>query len=315
MTPTEVLNTWLFTTATAPVNEKLLFWNWEKTNLSREKWRGEGCRYSRAMQTQSCALGRDQWPTWSLPAWPTLGLNFEGCEQHFTTQKSHFQSCQAHTPQMSCQMALVPAFLKSQAPGAACPSEKGESYHQNRYPLLARVKPCTDQHLGATKITSDREIWLNYCCFHQVMHPQLLNNNMPQFLLFMTQFIQRSCHVLTDGGGEGLSFKNHQCIDACNSALREERKTKPIWQPNLQFWCLCGTLDQLRSCSRWSCILHLPHPAAFVGTAKKKKKYPRSSNLVWAWKVKQAKIRPHNERLNGGKRNLPGQRILCFWSR
>lgn len=93
-------------------------------------------------------------PLQSLPALPTLWFNFEVCEQHFTTQKSHFQSCQAHTPHMSSQMILVPALLKSQAPGkGASPSEKRARYHQNRYPLMARVKPCTYQHLGVTKIT------------------------------------------------------------------------------------------------------------------------------------------------------------------
>lgn len=105
-------------------------------------------------------------------------------------------------------MVWIPAFLKSQL----C-FRKGASYHPNRYPLMARVKPCTDQHLGVTKITSDRQIWLHYCSFHQViafsigeiwlyycsLHPQTLNNNVPQFPSFVTQFIQWSCHVLTEG--------------------------------------------------------------------------------------------------------------------
>lgn len=110
-------------------------------------------------------------PLWSLLTSPILRLNFEGCEQHFTTQNSHFQSCQAHIPQTTSQMIWVPAFRKSQAPGATCPAGRGASYHQSRYPWMARVKPCINQHTGVTKITEDREIWLNYCSFHQVLRP------------------------------------------------------------------------------------------------------------------------------------------------
>lgn len=180
-------------------------------------WSVPHCRYSRAFQTQACALGRQLGPvtTWSLPAWPILGLwrlwtAFHNPKVSFSKLPS------SHTPNELPDGFGASISEKPSSRSQLC-FRKGSKLPSKQ----ARVKPCIDQHLGATKITSDREIWLNYCFFTESCIPKHWTTTCLSFPRLWPSSYNTAAYR---GAGQGLVFKNQEFTDGCNSALAGERR-------------------------------------------------------------------------------------------
>ena len=135
---------------------------------------------------------------------------------------------------------------------------------------------------------------------------------MPQFPSFITKFIYSNCQGFRDqvAGGCHLEKTNKQpnpqtLLYRCPQLIPWERRGR-----EKQFGSQpCHFSGSAAVCINWGAATDETTFCTFLilELSVGKAKHPRSSNLVWAWKVNLQKIRPHNERPNEGKRNLSGQ--------
>lgn len=124
------------------VNEKLFFWSWEKQFAQR------GCGVSLAVDIpEPSGHSPVLWDSpvthpGSFQPHPFYELTLKAVNNALQPQKSHFQSCQAHTSQ-------------NEIPDGFSANISEQSRQQVTIKmdiLLARVNPCMDQHVGVTKI-------------------------------------------------------------------------------------------------------------------------------------------------------------------